>query len=86
MDIVITVCGSAAGETYPIWPMTNGHAPVQVNRGIPDPAAAPQPDWPEAFQSAYDALSRKALALMALPFETMTQADLRTSLGRIADV
>lgn len=86
MDIVITVCDSAASETCPFWPTTNGHAPVQAHWGIPDPAAAAQPDWTDAFQTAYDALSRKATALLALPVETMSKADLRTALNKIADV
>ena len=86
MDCVITVCGSAAAETCPFWPTTNGHAPVQAHWGIPDPAAAAQPDWDVAFETAFDSLSRKAAALMALPIETMAPVDLKTALNQVATV
>lgn len=86
MDVVITVCDSAASETCPFWPQTNGHAPVQAHWGIPDPAAAAQPDWDSAFQTAFAALSRKAAALLNLPFETMSPTALKSALNQIADV
>ncbi|MCF2870625.1 arsenate reductase ArsC [Octadecabacter sp. G9-8] len=86
MDIVITVCDSAAAETCPFWPTTNGHAPVQAHWGIPDPAAAAEPDWDAAFSAAFDALSRKASALMELPLDTLSTADLKTALNGIADL
>lgn len=86
MDVVITVCDSAAAETCPFWPQTGENPPVQVHWGIPDPAAAAEDDWDAAFNAAYDRLSAKAAALMALPFETLERADLRTALSRIADV
>lgn len=35
VDLVITVCGSAAGETCPVWP----NAPATVNWPFPDPVA-----------------------------------------------
>ena len=86
MDIVITVCDSANAETCPFWPTTNGHAPVQAHWGIPDPAAAAQPDWDVAFETAFDSLSRKAAGLMALPIETMAPVDLKTALNQVATV
>lgn len=82
MDMVITVCDSAAAETCPYWPAS----PVQAHWGIPDPAAADEPDWDVAFQTAFDALSRKAAALMAIPFEDLSAADLKSALTKIADV
>lgn len=86
MDIVITVCDSAANETCPFWPRTGDRAPVQVHWGIPDPAAAAKPDWQEAFQTAYDTLAAKAKALMEMPFETMEPVELKTALSKIANV
>ncbi|SMX31167.1 arsenate reductase ArsC [Octadecabacter ascidiaceicola] len=86
MDIVITVCDSAAAETCPLWPRTGNNPPVQAHWGIPDPAAAAEPDWTEAFETAYKALSAKAAALMALTIEDMDRADLQTALNKIADV
>lgn len=82
MDMVITVCDSAASETCPYWPAS----PVQAHWGIPDPAAAAESDWDAAFQSAFDALSRKAAALMAIPFEDLNAVDLKSALTKIADV
>ncbi|MEL7014268.1 MAG: arsenate reductase ArsC, partial [Pseudomonadota bacterium] len=58
MDAVITVCASAAGETCPIWP----GAPVRAHWGVEDPAAAAEPDWDEAFTTAYAILERRARA------------------------
>ena len=86
MDIVITVCDSAANETCPYWPRTNDHAPVQVHWGIPDPAAAAKPDWEPAFQTAYDTMVAKAKALLDIPFETMDPTELETALKKIAFV
>ena len=80
MDVVITVCDSAAAETCPYWPTTNGHAPVQAHWGIPDPAAASEPDWDAAFTTAYTRLRAKADALLALPIETLSPRDLKSAL------
>ena len=40
MDVVVTVCDNAAGETCPIWPTRNGEAPQKLHWSFPDPAAA----------------------------------------------
>lgn len=81
MNIVITVCASAAGETCPVWP----GAPVRAHWGVEDPAAAEQPDWDAAFRTAYATLEKRAKALLALPFETMAPAELSQQLKRIGD-
>ncbi len=67
MDLVITVCASAAGETCPIWP----GVPLRAHWGIDDPAAAPADQIDLAFQIAYHRLSARINAFLALPFETI---------------
>lgn len=79
MDAVITVCGSAAAEECPYWP----GAPVRTHWGVEDPAAAIEDNWQDAFDTAYDILSRRAAALIALPFETLDAATLKSELDRI---
>lgn len=82
MDIVITVCASAAGETCPIWP----GAPVRTHWGVEDPAAANQPEWDQAFRTAYATLEKRAKALLELPFETMNATELSRQLKQIGEI
>lgn len=77
MGAVITVCGSAAAETCPIWP----GAPVQAHWGVEDPAAASAAEAPAAFAQAYDILRRRAAAFLAQPIETMDAPTLRAHLN-----
>lgn len=79
MDIVITVCGSAAGEECPVWP----GAPVRAHWGVEDPAAAAEPDWEEAFTTAHNLLEKRAKALLDLPFEDLSPDALKTNLTQI---
>ena len=79
MDLVITVCAAAAGETCPLWP----GAPLTAHWGVADPAAARPEAWDEAFRAAYDTLERRAEALLALPLRDMAPDDLRPALARI---
>lgn len=79
MDAVITVCGSAAGETCPMW----AGAPITAHWGVEDPAAAVEADWDTAFQTAFDKLNTRAQALFNLSFETMDTVALKQELTRI---
>ncbi|MEM7520251.1 MAG: arsenate reductase ArsC [Pseudomonadota bacterium] len=83
MDAVVTVCGSAAEETCPMWP----GAPLTAHWGVEDPAAAPEAEAPAAFAEAYAILRRRAEAFLAVPTERMAQDALKSHLaacGRIA--
>ncbi|HUS53928.1 MAG TPA: arsenate reductase ArsC [Thermohalobaculum sp.] len=79
MDLVITVCASAAGEICPIWP----GAPLTCHWGVDDPANAPPDLIGAAFQIAYHRLSTRINAFLALPFETLTGESLKAQLDRI---
>ncbi|PVB61927.1 arsenate reductase ArsC [Labrenzia sp. 011] len=57
MDLVITVCDSAAGESCPVWP---GH-PAVLHWSIPDPAKATgtESEIRAAFDAAFDLLKTR---------------------------
>ena len=86
MDVVITVCASAAGEACPLWPSRNGEAPVRAHWGVDDPAAAQEADWERAFGSAFAILERRAHALLDLPIEDMETGELKIHLDRIGEI
>ena len=73
IDIVITVCDNAAGESCPIW---NG-APITVHWGIPDPAADGDID------AANARLRRRVEAMVSLPVNEMGKDELLAELQRI---
>lgn len=79
MDAAITVCGSAAGETCPLWP----GAPARAHWGVDDPAAAAPDDQERAFSIAFDRLSMRAHALLALQPASMGHAQLQAELTKI---
>ena len=82
MDAVITVCGSAAGETCPMWP----GAPLRAHWGVEDPAAASEAEAPAAFAAAYEILGRRAKAFLAAPVAQMDAAALAAHLNACADL
>ena len=81
MDLVITVCGAAASETCPIWP----GAPLRCHWGIKDPADCTD-DCDAAFAAAYAVLAHRAGKFLALPYEDMDAASLKTALEQIGQL
>ena len=73
LDLVVTVCDNAAGESCPIWI----GAPVTAHWGIPDPAVDGD------FDSAYARLRSRVEAMLRLPFRTMSAAELRAALAEV---
>lgn len=81
IDVVITVCDAAAGETCPIWP----GAPVKTHWGIPDPPAAGDMTAQRvAFRRAFKTLQARITDLVALPFDKPDPVALRHKLQTIA--
>ena len=80
MRVVITVCDSAAAETCPIWP----GAPVRTHWGYPDPSNAPEADRRKAFELTRQAIGYRMLQLVNLPFEELSDDELRAALAAIA--
>ena len=76
MRIVITVCDSAAAEQCPYWP----GSPVKVHWGYPDPSNAPQDQKAQAFELTRQAIGYRMLQLLALPVDTMSDAELQAAL------
>ena len=84
LDIVITVCDSAAKEPCPV---LFGDF-VRAHWGLPDPPAA-QGSFEEitgAFRQAHALITRRLRAMLALPVENMEPAELKRSLDRIGEM
>lgn len=81
IDVVITVCHGAAGETCPAWP----GRPLTAHWGIEDPAAAggSDDDRRRAFSEAYRELHARISRLVSLPLERLEPQALRCELARI---
>jgi len=83
-DIVITVCGSAAGETCPAYlgPV------IRTHWGVEDPAHVTGTDEEidAAFVKAYSILRRRIEAFFALPLEQLKhdKAALKAAMEKIA--
>ncbi|GAB4186540.1 MAG: arsenate reductase ArsC [Thalassobaculales bacterium] len=81
MDVIITVCDSAAGETCPIWP----GQPTTAHWGIPDPATVEGSDQQQeaAFVTAFHRLKARISALTALPVARLDRDTLAARLREI---
>lgn len=81
LDIVVTVCGNAAGEVCPIW--VGG--PVTVHWGFPDPAGVEGSEQEKlaAFKKVYQGLVSNISAFLALDLESLKAEDLAAALAEI---
>jgi len=68
IDIVITVCDSAASEACPIWP---GH-PMSAHWGVEDPASVEgtSQDKQRAFEKTYAQMKQRIEKLLALDYQS----------------
>jgi protein-tyrosine-phosphatase len=84
LDIVVTVCDSAAEEPCPV---LFGNF-VRTHWGLPDPAAAKGDDAQisKAFRHAHALITYRLVALLKLPVETMASGELKIALDAIGDV
>jgi arsenate reductase (thioredoxin) len=76
MDVVITLCDNAAGETCPVWP---GH-PAQVHWGLPDPLDIEEmAQRRAAFEDTYSSLKKRLQRLAELDFDALTSPELKAA-------
>jgi arsenate reductase (thioredoxin) len=81
IDMIITVCDDAAGETCPVWP----GKPITAHWGVPDPAAVKgsDEDKRKAFLQAFAVLSARIKLLLALPLDKLDRLTLKSRLDQI---
>lgn len=82
MDLIITVCDNAAGETCPYWP----GKPATAHWGYPDPAAVEgsDDDKRKAFQHTMLALRQRLQLLIDLPKEKLDHLSLQQAARSLA--
>lgn len=84
LDLVITVCDNAAGESCPIWLGDT----VKAHWGVPDPAHVAESGADEAviaraFELTYQQMTCRIERLLALPLEKLSAAELAHELDDI---
>jgi arsenate reductase (thioredoxin) len=84
IDLAITVCGNAAGETCPLFL----GVPLKAHWGLSDPADVTGDDAAvdAAFEETWRLLDLRASALLALPFETLGRDAFKTALANIGEM
>lgn len=83
-DIVITVCGNAAGETCPAY---LGNV-MRAHWGVDDPAKAigTEAQINASFENAYQILRKRIQAFLNLPYNMLDNANLQAALIRIGEI
>ena len=84
MDLVVTVCGSAAGETCPVWP----GAPLRTHWGVEDPAAVQgtEDERRKAFFRAFSEIQNRLLIFASLPLKKLGRDLLQRRLDEIGQL
>jgi protein-tyrosine-phosphatase len=84
MDIVITVCDNAAGESCPVWP---GH-PALAHWGVPDPVevTGDEDARRRAYLGAFSILRRRTELLLSLPLASFDRMAVQAKLREIGGV
>ena len=84
MDLVITVCDRAAGESCPVWP----GQPITAHWSIPDPVSVT--GTPEQVQKAFSntlhVLQQRISLLLSLRMEALDRLAAETKLRQISEV
>lgn len=81
MDVIVTVCDNAAGETCPIWP----GGPATLHWSLPDPAdeSLSNAEKSRVFSEVYERLTARITDMVRLPVEEMTAGELQAALNGI---
>ncbi len=81
IDIVITVCDNAAGETCPIYL----NDAIRAHWGLADPAhvTGTEEQIKAAFEATYTALETRIKKMLALPLDDLTDQQLLEQLNAI---
>ncbi len=81
MDLIITVCDNAAGETCPVWP----GRPSMAHWGVPDPATVQgsQNDILDAFRTTYLEMEIRINMLLKAKPTAETIGDLARSISPV---
>lgn len=84
IDIVITVCDSAAGESCPIFP----GKPLKAHWGVPDPAKFQGTDTEirNEFSRVCDTLEKRIKALTKLPLDKIDNQELQQKLYVLSEI
>lgn len=83
MDLIITVCDQAAGETCPVWP----GQPATAHWSAPDPAVhmSDPGKAKNVIREVLELLHRRISLLISLPIDKMDRLSLQREARHIAD-